>query len=66
MTQALAFDPLVQALHAQLASVPDYRKGKNIQSAIKDAALGAVCGLLYQSPSFLAYQRTIETGQRAE
>ena len=31
MTKALAFDPLVQALHAQLASLPDDRKGKHIQ-----------------------------------
>lgn len=41
MTEALAFDHLVQALHEQLASLPDDRKGKNTQYAIKDAALGA-------------------------
>jgi hypothetical protein len=60
MTKALAFDPLVQALHAQLASLPDYRKGKNIQYAIKDAALGAFAVFFTQSPSFLAYQRTMQ------
>ncbi|MGH8059728.1 MAG: ISNCY family transposase, partial [Candidatus Entotheonellia bacterium] len=60
MTKALAFDPLVQALHAQLASLPDYRKGKNTQYAIKDAALGAFAVFFTQSPSFLAYQRTIK------
>jgi hypothetical protein len=60
MTKALAFDPLMQALHAQLASLPDDRKGKNIQYAITDAALGAFAVFFTQSPSFLAYQRTMK------
>ena len=60
MTEALAFDDLVQALHHQLAALPDYRKGKNTQYAIKDAALGAFAVFFTQSPSFLAYQRTMQ------
>jgi len=59
MTETLAFDPLVQALHQQLPSLPDYRKGKNTQYAIKAAALGAFAVFFTQSPSFLAYQRTM-------
>lgn len=58
--EGLAFDPLVQALHQQLASLPDYRKGKNTRYAIKDAALGAFAVFFTQSPSFLAYQRTMQ------
>jgi hypothetical protein len=60
MTEALAFDRLVQALHQQLASLPDDRKGKNTRYAIKDAALGAFAVFFTQSPSFLAYQRTMQ------
>lgn len=56
--EGLAFDHLVQALHQQLASLPDYRKGKNTRYAIKDAALGACAVFFTQSPSCLAYQRT--------
>jgi hypothetical protein len=58
--EALAFAHLVQALHQQLASLPDYRKGKNTRYAIKDAALGAFAVFFTQSPSFLAYQRTMQ------
>ena len=60
MTEALAFDNLVQALHHQLAMLPDYRTGQNTQYAIKDAALGAFAVFFTQSPSFLAYQRTMK------
>jgi hypothetical protein len=58
--EALAFDHLVQALHQQLAALPDDRKGKNTRYAIKDAALGAFAVFFTQSPSFLAYQRTMQ------
>jgi hypothetical protein len=58
--EALVFDHLVQALHKQLASLPDYRKGKNTRYAIKDAALGAFAVFFTQSPSFLAHPRTIQ------
>jgi hypothetical protein len=56
----LAFDHLVKRLHQQLAALPDDRKGKNTQYAIKDAALGAFAVFLTQSPSLLAYQRTMQ------
>jgi hypothetical protein len=60
MLEVLAFEHLVKALHEQLALLPDYRKGKNTQYAIKDAALGAFAVFFTQSPSFLAYQRTMQ------
>ncbi len=60
MTEALAFDALVQALHQQLAMLPDYWTGKNTQYTIKDAALGAFAVFFTQSPSFLASQRTMQ------
>lgn len=57
--EPLAFDHLVQALSQQCATRPDCRKGKNTQYAINDAALGAFAVFFTQSPSFLAYQRTM-------
>jgi hypothetical protein len=60
MTDTLAFDHLVKRLPQQLAALPDDRKGKNTQYAIKDAALGAFAVFFTQSPSFLAYQRTMQ------
>jgi hypothetical protein len=59
MMEALAFDHLVHALHQQLSSLPDDRKGKNTRYAIKDAALGAFAVFFTQSPSLLASQRTM-------
>ena len=58
--EALAFDHLVQARHQQLAALPDDRKGTHTRYAIKDAALGAFAVFLIQSPSLLAYQRTMQ------
>ena len=60
MTATLAVDHLVTRLHQQLAALPDDRKGKNTQYAIKDAALGAFAVFFTQSPSVLAYQRTMQ------
>ena len=60
MTEALAFDDLVPALHHQLALLPDDRTGQHTPYAIKDAALGAFAVFLTQSPSCLAYQRTMK------
>jgi len=59
MTATLAFDHLVKRLHQQLAALPEDRKGKHTQDASTDAALGALAVFLTQSPSLLAYQRTM-------
>jgi hypothetical protein len=60
MSEALAFDRLVLALHHTLDSLPNARRGTNTQYAVKDAALGAFAVFFTQSPSFLAYQRTMQ------
>ena len=60
MPETLAFDRLVHELHHVLESLPDYRKGKNTQYTIKDAALGAFAVFFTQCPSFLAYQQTMQ------
>ena len=59
MTNPLGFDALVHAFHAVLDRLPDTRRGKNIQYAIKDAALGAFAVFFTQSPSFLAHQQSL-------
>ena len=59
MTEALAFDALVQALHPQVAALPDDRTGKHTQDTITDAALGALAVFLTPSPAWLASQRTM-------
>jgi hypothetical protein len=60
MSAGLAFDDLVNTLHHVLAALPDSRPGTNTQYTIKDAALGAFAVFFTQSPSFLAYQRTMQ------
>ncbi len=60
MSEGLACDDLVKALHRTLNALPDDRKGKDTQYAITDAALGACAVFFTQSPSFLAYQRTMQ------
>ena len=60
MSETLAFDRLLQRFHQQLEQLPDHRRGKNTTYEIKDAALGAFAAFFTQSPSFLAYQRTMK------
>ena len=59
MADPLRFDALVDTVHEVLDQLPDTRRGKNIQYAIKDAALAAFAVFFTQSPSFLAHQRTL-------
>jgi len=60
MSETLAFDDLLKALHRLLEQLPDQRTGMNTRYTIKDAALGAFAVFFIQSPSFLAYQRTMK------
>jgi len=46
-----------------LKSIPEHRRGRNIQYEIADAGLGAFGVFFLQSPSFLAYQRHMERRQ---
>ncbi len=60
MSDPLHFDALVHAFHTVLDHLPDTRRGKNTQYAVKDAALGAFAVFFTQSPSFLAHQQTLQ------
>jgi hypothetical protein len=59
MTDHLSYEYLVTTLHHQLEQLPDHRTGQNMRYTIKDAALAAFAVFFTQSPSFLAYQRTM-------
>ena len=59
MKQAGSFDTLVQSFRRVLEELPDKRTGKNKRYGMEDAALSAFSVFFTQSPSFLAYQRTM-------
>jgi hypothetical protein len=54
------FDELVVELRRLLAQFPDPRTGKNTRYSMEDAALGAFSVFFTQSPSFLAFQRSMQ------
>jgi hypothetical protein len=56
---SVTFDDLVAVLHQLFAQFPDKRTGKNIQFSVADAGLGAFSVFFTQSPSFLAFQRSM-------
>jgi len=56
----LSLDFLVESLKRVMRVVPDQRTGKNCVYRMEDAALAAFAVFYTQSPSFLAYQRTME------
>lgn len=60
MSGILDFESLLQTFHQVLDQLPDPRRGSNTTYEIKDAALGAFAVFYTQSPSFLAYQRTMK------
>ena len=60
LKQQGSFDSIVRTFHQVLESLPDKRTGKNIRYGIEDAALSAFSVFFTQTPSFLAYQRTME------
>lgn len=60
MKQLGSFDTIVGFFRQVLESLPDKRTGKNIRYGIEDAALSAFSVFFTQTPSFLAYQRTME------
>ena len=59
MTDHLSYEQLVTTLQHRLGQLPDHRTGQNTRYTIKDAALAAFSVFFTQSPSFLAYQRTM-------
>ena len=58
--RSVTFDDLVREFHQLLAQFPDQRTGKNTRYSMADAALGAFSVFFTQSPSFLAFQRSMQ------
>jgi hypothetical protein len=57
------FERMLGSVIRSLESIPEHRRGSNIQYEIVDAGLGAFGVFFLQSPSFLAYQRHMEQRQ---
>jgi hypothetical protein len=60
LKQPGSFDTMVNSFRQLLESLPDQRTGKNTQYGMEDAALSAFSVFFTQTPSFLAFQRTME------
>ena len=56
----LSFPWLVEQLRRVIQDFPDKRTGLNCHYTIEDAALGAFSVFFTQSPSFLAYQKSMQ------
>ena len=56
-------DRLLDSLRRCCRSLPDQRRGPNTTYAMADFALAGFAPFFMQSPSFLAHQRHLETGQ---
>jgi len=59
-SSSVTFDALVSELRHLFAQFPDRRTGKNTRYRLEDAALGAFAVFFTQSPSFLAFQRSMQ------
>ncbi len=57
---SVTFDALVSRLRQTFAQFPDRRTGNNTRYTLEDAALGAFAVFFTQSPSFLAFQRSMQ------
>jgi hypothetical protein len=57
---ALSFPWLVEQLRRVIQDFPDQRTGLNCHYSIEDAASGAFSVFFTQSPSFLAYQKSMQ------
>ncbi|MCP4351006.1 MAG: ISNCY family transposase [Desulfobacterales bacterium] len=58
--KGLTFDSIIQFFHKTLQDLPDVRTGANTSYAIEDAALAAFSVFFTQSPSFLAFQKSMQ------
>lgn len=58
--KTLSFKQMVDVLQNTFDALPDHRRGKNVQYAISDAAIGAFSVFFTQAPSFLAHQRDMQ------
>ncbi len=60
MAVSTIFDQIIKSLRLAIQSFPDKRTGKNLTYTIEDIVLSAFSVFFIQSPSFLAYQRTMK------
>jgi hypothetical protein len=58
--QGISFDMMVRQLRVAIYSFPDKRTGKNIRYSLEDIALSGFSVLFTQSPSFLAFQKSMQ------
>ena len=63
MSTPCRFEALQAILQQRVEQLPDRRKGRNPQSRMSDAALGAFGIFFTQSPSFLEYQRRLQANK---
>lgn len=56
----ISFDMMVQQLRNAICNFPDKRNGQNTQFSIEDIALGGFSVFFTQSPSFLAFQNSMQ------
>jgi len=61
--KAVRFQEMLDDLRKSLRTIPEHRRGRNIQYEIEDAGLGAFSVFYLQSPSFLAYQQQMRERQ---
>ena len=54
------FDQIIKSFRLAIQSFPDIRTGKNSTYTMEDIVLSAFSVFFIQSPSFLAYQRTMK------
>jgi len=60
LKQSELFDEIVAFFRQALSLLPDKRTGKNSRYGMEDAGLSAFSVFFTQTPSFLAYQRSME------
>jgi hypothetical protein len=56
----ITFDSMINELRILASNFPDKRTGKNLVYRMEDAVIGAFSVFFTQSPSFLAFQKTME------
>jgi len=56
----ISFDMMVQQLRNEIYNFPDKRRGQNTQYSIEDIALSGFSVFFTQSPSFLAFQKSMQ------
>lgn len=63
MPKPVRFQEMLDDFRRSLGTIPEHRRGRNIQYEIEDAGLAAFSVFYLQSPSFLAYQQQMRERQ---